>query len=201
MMSPISIVNQCKRILRHVAPAYLAGRARQAVQPEFAREEGSALVEMALTSVIIIGTMIGIMEFGMAFYTYTFVSDAAREASRYASVRGATSCTDDVTADPNCNLLPNSSGNPLQAYVKGLGFPGSGTVTVTATWLVASQNANGYTSWTTSCTGATDTNGNPCNAMGNAVKVVVTAPVTVAMPFYKTFSLTVSSTSQMVISE
>ena len=192
-----------KRILKQLRPAQALVSAEflEADRPAIEREEGSALVEMALSSLILFATLIGIFEFSFAFYTYNAVCQAAREASRYASVRGSTSCTDDITADPNCNLLPNTSGNPLQTYVHGMRLPDTSSATVTATWLVPSQDANGYTSWSTTCTGSTDANGNPCNAMGNAVQVVVTAPVVVSIPFWKSLHLNVSSTSQMVISE
>ena len=106
-----------------------------------------------------------------------------------------------MSADPNCNLLPNTSGNPLQTYVQTIHSSLKISATVTATWLKPTQDANGYTSWTTACTGSTDANGNACNAMGNAVKVVVSAPVALQIPFWKSVTLSVSSTSQMVISE
>jgi Flp pilus assembly protein TadG len=183
------------------ARTVVGAESRESDRLSIVREEGTALVEMALSSAILLATMIGIFEFCFAFYTYNAVCQAAREASRYASVRGATSCTDDVSTDPNCNILPNTSGNPIQAYVRSIGLPDVNSATVTATWLVPSQDSNGYTSWTTTCTGSTDSNGNPCNAVGNAVNVVVTAPVAISVPFWKSLNLTVSSTSQMVIAE
>jgi Flp pilus assembly protein TadG len=192
-----------KRILKQFRPAQtlVGAEFKEINRPAFVNEEGSALVEMALSSLILFSVLIGIFEFCFAFYTYNAVCQAAREVSRYASVRGATSCTDDVATDPNCNLLPTTSGNPLQTYVHGMHLPDTSSATVTATWLEPSQDANGYTSWTTACTGSTDANGIPCNAVGNAVNVVVTAPVAVSIPFWKSLNLSVTSTSQMVISE
>jgi Flp pilus assembly protein TadG len=55
-------------------------------------EEGSALVEFALSSVVLFMTLFGLMASCTALYSYLFVAEAAREASRYAIVRGD-SCT------------------------------------------------------------------------------------------------------------
>jgi hypothetical protein len=69
--------------------------------------------------------------------------------------------------------------------------------------LVATQGVDGSgnptTTWTTSCTGATDLNGNACNAPGNAVKVVVNYAFPLSIPYWRITVLNVSSTSQMVI--
>ena len=55
-------------------------------------EAGSALVEFALASVIILTVLFGIIDMGRALYAYDWVSDAARRGTRYAMVRG-TSCS------------------------------------------------------------------------------------------------------------
>ena len=56
-------------------------------------EAGSALVEFALASVIILTVLFGIIDMGRALYAYDWVSDAARRGTRYAMVRGTSSCT------------------------------------------------------------------------------------------------------------
>jgi len=56
-------------------------------------EAGSALVEFALASVIILTVLFGIIDMGRALYSYDWVSDAARRGTRYAMVRGTSSCT------------------------------------------------------------------------------------------------------------
>ena len=55
-------------------------------------ETGSALVEFALASVIILTVLFGIIDMGRALYAYDWVSDAARRGTRYAMVRGTSSC-------------------------------------------------------------------------------------------------------------
>jgi hypothetical protein len=55
-----------------------------------ANQRGSALVEQALVLTILLAVIFGIIDSGRALYTYHFVSQAAREATRWASVRGST---------------------------------------------------------------------------------------------------------------
>ena len=148
----------------------------------------------------------GVIELCLSLYCYNFVCDAARAATRYTSVRGSQSCVVSSTF-PNCNLLPtgitSSTNNPVLSYIETFHYPGlnSTNLSATVTWWVASQNANGQTSWTTPCTGATDSNGNPCNNVGNAVKVVVNYNFPMSIPFWKNGTLPVTSTSEMVIAE
>ncbi|MFZ0743549.1 MAG: TadE/TadG family type IV pilus assembly protein [Terracidiphilus sp.] len=164
------------------------------------REEGSSLVEMALTCSILLSILVGIIESCFALYTYNFVSEAAREATRYAVIRGSTSCGPNPNF-PNCNLNPATAGNPIQTYLQGLGFPNSHGLTATVTWWSPVQDASGSTTWPTACTTATDANGNACNLPGNAVKVNVTYTFPLVILGWQATSLNVSSTSEMMISE
>lgn len=53
-------------------------------------EKGSVLVESAITVAVLFVILFGIIDFGRALYTYHFVANAAREATRWASVNGST---------------------------------------------------------------------------------------------------------------
>lgn len=55
------------------------------------RQRGNALVESALTGIIFLTVLFGVVGFGRAMWAYSWTAHAAREASRYASVRGAKS--------------------------------------------------------------------------------------------------------------
>ena len=55
------------------------------------RQRGNTLTEFALILPFMLAGIFGVIEFGRALYTYHFVSYAAREASRWASVRGRSS--------------------------------------------------------------------------------------------------------------
>lgn len=65
-------------------------------------EAGSAMVEFALSAVLLLTVLFGILYIGRALYTYNWVSNAARLGTRFAMVRGT-----------NCSLL--SGGCPAQA--------------------------------------------------------------------------------------
>jgi Flp pilus assembly protein TadG len=166
-------------------------------------EAGAALVEMALASVIVLAMLFGIIEMSLALYTYHYISDAAREATRYAIVRGSNSCISSSNALTNCNLLPATAGN-LQTYVRTLGYPGinGSKITVTSTWKIATSNINApyNTQWLTNCTGDVDPlTSKPCNNAGNQVVVKVDYAFPLSIPFWRATTLNMSSTSNMVI--
>lgn len=171
------------------------------------REDGASLVEVAVSLAVYLSLLFMVIEMSLALYSYNFVSDAAREATRFAVIRGENSCVPNPTF-PNCNLQPgsitsttNPNRNPVLAYIGSLRYPGLDARNLSAdvTWWVAKQNASGNTSWTTSCTGSVDVHGNACNAEGNAVKVVVTYSFPLSIPWIRPTITRVSSTSQMVI--
>jgi Flp pilus assembly protein TadG len=146
-------------------------------------EDGAAIVEMALSSMILLTMIIGTLQTCLALFTYNFISEAAREGARYAMVRGS-----------SCTSLTNCSATAaqIQTYVQGL-YGGSNSalyMTVTTTWLSASSTQP--TTWT-SC-GSTQ-----CNAPGNAVQVKVTYAFPLDVPFLSKKTLTMNSTSQVVI--
>lgn len=170
-----------------------------------ASEQGAAIIEMAVACGVLLTLLIGIVQVSQAFYIYNFVSEAAREGTRYAAVRGTNSCLNATGTMPDCNLGPATSGNPIQTYLQGLGFPYSNGITATATWWSPPKASPNQ--WNISCTTATDTdassalNGDACNYPGHAVQVQVTYSYPLSIPFWGTQSLNISSTSQMVINE
>ena len=74
-------------------------------------QRGSTLVEYALTLVISFVLLFAIIDFGRALYSYHFVNYAAREAARYASMRGFNSCGGTVTP---CSVTPGDISNFVQ---------------------------------------------------------------------------------------
>jgi Flp pilus assembly protein TadG len=146
-------------------------------------DSGAALVEFALSSVVIIMVMFGIINCCIALYANSYVSDAARTAARYAIVRGS-SCT----GMPDCGITATQ----LQTYLRNSAYPGITTanLSATTTWLSASSSLP--TTWT-ACT-------SQCNEPGNAVQVQVNYAFTLGIPFWRSRAINVSSTSQMVIS-
>lgn len=81
-------------------------------------ETGSAIVEFAVAVVLLLVMVFGVMDFGRALYTYHFLSNAARDATRWASVNGAT-----CTSDGSCPGGPASQ-STLNTYVQNIVPPG-----------------------------------------------------------------------------
>ncbi len=70
----------------------------RAIRARLAGESGSALIEYAIAFIAFMLLMFGITGFGHALYAYHFVSNVARDASRWAAVNGAT-----CGSDNSCN--------------------------------------------------------------------------------------------------
>jgi Flp pilus assembly protein TadG len=166
------------------APLARAGRVHRLI---FGRE-GSALVETAITFPAVILLLLGSLDFSYAFYTYQDVADAARQASRWAAVRGSTSCTN----VPNLNDC-NATRAEIQSYVQNLNYPGvvGSNLVVSINWLSASVSTP--TSWT-ACASV-------CNSPGNEVQVNVTYSFPIAVPYWKSTSFDFSSTGTMVVAQ
>ncbi len=62
-------------------------------------ERGTSLIEFAFVFVITLVLMFGMIDFARALYSYHFVSNAAREGARFASVRGYL-CSPSITQCP-----------------------------------------------------------------------------------------------------
>ena len=151
-------------------------------------ERGQTLLEAALCTISILMVLFGAVELCLASYTYHFVSAAAREGTRYAIVRGS-ACT---TA--GCPATQSS----IQDYVRELGFPGINPNLMTVT---ATCGANPSAPGTPSLTACAATGGTPNYVAGNLVQVVVSYQYPLVLPFVRKSTVTMTSTSQMVISQ
>ena len=152
----------------------------------FWREDcGSALVEFAVCSTILLSLTFGILTSCLALYCYHFISDAAREGTRYAIVRGS-SCSTNGNFTSDC---PIASSAAVQTYLRSLTLPGipSSYLTSTTTWSVDG------THWSSAPTNY--------NAPGDIVKVTVNYSLPLAIPFVSTRTLSMSSTAQMIIAD
>ncbi len=151
-------------------------------------EEGAALVEMSRSGTMFAAVLVGVVYFIFGLYTYTFVADAAREASRYASTRGS-QCFANTPGLSDCPATQPQ----IQARVLSMRYPGLGAsnLTVNTTWLQA--NTTGATGWTPCGTAP------QCKVPGDMVQVQVTYAMNV--PLWGRTRIDVGSTSQMVISQ
>jgi hypothetical protein len=141
-------------------------------------ERGTTLVEQALVLVLFLTVVFAIIDFGRALYTYHFVSNAAREATRWASVRG------NACNAPDCPAKP-SDVQTYVANVSGLGLDPA-KLTATTTWIAPPNGVPGC-----------DGHPNP----GCVVEVEVDYSYNFIFPFLPTGPLLMKSTSQMVISQ
>lgn len=154
-------------------------------------DEGATLVEMALVSAILFAMLFGLFEMTLAFYTYHYVSEAAREGSRYAIVRGATSCKNTPNLI-NCNV----SEPEIVTYVKSLGYPGIDAANrMDVTVYTFQAGSPGAMTWTSCGEGMT------CNQPGDQVQVNVTYHFPLSIPFWTATTLDVHSTSNMAFAQ
>jgi Flp pilus assembly protein TadG len=102
-------------------------------------EEGSALVETAFSLPILVIITVGLIELCLMFYTHAYISELAREGSRYAMLHGPTCLT-----APNATPCQASSAD-VNAYVSAINLPnlGGGTMTPVTTFGAGGQVAGG----------------------------------------------------------
>jgi Flp pilus assembly protein TadG len=152
-------------------------------------ETGSALVEFALVVMLFFAMLFGIIDFGRAFYTYHFLSSAARSATRWAMVNG-----NECTLDSSCNGTAPMNNGPasegdVQNYVQGLVPTGidPAKVVTTACGVVGITCPASPPSCTKS------------NGPGCTVSVTVTYNLSFLVPFVHSGTVPLSSTSQVII--
>lgn len=142
--------------------------------------QGSSLVEFAMVGLILCTVVFGVMAIGLALYSSNVVSEAAREGTRYAIVRGS-SCTDFPSACP-------AQVSDIENFVEHLPFPG-----------IIPSNLTAVASFSPFTAGATCSPSALCNNPGNVVQVTVQYSFTI--PFVPARIFNMSSTSAMVISQ
>lgn len=137
-------------------------------------QRGAAIPETAIVLPVALILVFGIIDFGRAMYTYAYVAQVAREAARWAMVRGS-----------SCSLLDhcNASSSDVQTYVRGLsvGLTNSSNTLASAAWTCP----HGYSG----------------EAPGCSVTVSVTNNFAFILPNLPTATLPLTSTSTMVISQ
>ena len=136
-------------------------------------ERGSALVEFAITIVMLMTLTVSVIGFALAMYSYHFVSSAAQQGVRFAVVRGYTWSKDvsvacSTTAPPSFTVPYNctASATDIQNYVQSLAVVGinrSGVaINTTSSYIWPGQTPSGSTA------GCSTTNSQGC-----VVKVTV----------------------------
>jgi Flp pilus assembly protein TadG len=172
-------------------------------RPKFGsnHERGSAILEFGLVAIVLLALFFGAVDFGRALYTYHFVANAAREATRWASVRGAKSVSPAQNTD-------------IAAYI-GTIIPSG----INATNVV--MNSDNSFIWPGNGPGSDPNNNGGCptsppisNSPGCLVRVQISYPFVFIFPLMPTSTcqvgqgnnqitanICITSTSQMVISQ
>lgn len=144
----------------------------------FSHEEGSALVEFAISISALILLLFGVIEFSLAFYGFHFTAEAAKEVARYASVRGSNACS---TANANLAdycLTGAADNTRVTALVAVMGYPGINSGNTSAELSLPDGD----------------------NAIGHNVKVDVYYTFPISVPFWRATQFQMHSSAQMVIS-
>lgn len=163
-------------------------------------EEGSELVETAISMTVMLMLIFGVIETCWGVYGLHYVANVAHEAARYAIVRGGswgTNCDPSGSAGSGygssmCTASTKDVGN----YVANRNFPG---LNITASDVCVEYFSSVPSSASTSCTASTGSA--LSNSPGDIVQVTVTYPFTFTVPFLPTYTWNLASTSQMVIAQ
>lgn len=163
----------------------LGGGRRKRAAPH---EQGAALVEFALSLTILLTLVFGILGWSFGLYFYNALNEAAREATRYAAVRGndwGTACASYSSYD--CTATEAN----IVSYIENFGPPGINADTLGAKGVSVAW-AKGPNE---SACNATD-----CNGMGDQVTVTVSYTFDFPIPFIPPKSASLSSSSSMIVS-
>lgn len=87
------------------------------------RDKGGSVIEFALSAVVILAVMFGIIDAGRALYSYDWVAHAARAGTRFMIVRGIYCQYDPMPLPGGCpataadasNYITNANGNGFDA--------------------------------------------------------------------------------------
>jgi len=138
-------------------------------------EDGQSLAEIAVVLPIMLTFVFGLMLLFMAFYTHEYISELAREGTRYAAVRGS-SCT--TSSGVSCTVTAAQ----VNSYVAGIGLPNLGGAPMTASNVATTYLDND-------------------EAPGHRVQVKVTYSFPFNVPFLPRKTLSLSSTSLLYIAQ
>ena len=163
---------------------------------EFGAETGTGLLEYAFIFIVFMSLILGISAFGHALFVYHQVNNAAKEATRYAAVRGATCSSDADGGSCQASNSASSISGPtthddIEAFVHNI-TPQS----IDTSKLVVPSTGDYFCGVNgTTCTPAITNAPAACNTAGTANQQGCTVKVTVAYPYNFIFPLLPTATS------
>ncbi len=111
------------------------------------RRTGVAVVEMAFVGPVALFLILGIVDLGIAVWSYNNISEAAREGGRYAQVHGskyagwyAGSPSPPVGTPPASG--PTANNPNVEKVVRGNAFVNQNNLTVLSSWPNGDNNPN-----------------------------------------------------------
>jgi Flp pilus assembly protein TadG len=164
-------------------------------------ERGASLVEYAFVAILFLSLLFGISGFGHALFVYHHLNNAAREATRYAAVRGS-KCSD----DSSCAATNSASGiagptnlADVQAYVQSITPPSINAASLTVTACGISGQAACAASPPICKVAVNGVGPRPANYPGCTVQVQVQYAYNFVFPLIQTNPVNLSSSSDLII--
>ena len=174
-------------------------------------ERGASLVEYAFVVILFLSLLFGISGFGHALFVYHHLNNAAKEATRYAAVRGF-NCNLTPAGQPSCTAANSASGisgptttADVKAYVKSITPQSIDSTKLTITVCGVNGGAACAASGPLVCTtDLKDTTGKVIqvkepNYPGCTVSVTVAYSYSFIFPLVRTTPIAMSSTSEFII--
>jgi Flp pilus assembly protein TadG len=155
-------------------------------------EAGSTILEFSLSCMIVLVSILAILDFSRVMYIDHYLASTAREATRYAMVRGSTWSSKATAACATVTAFScNASADDVKSFVTSITPNGVNTanLTVTTTW-------PGLTASGASCAIAQGANSPNC-----VVTVQISYPFSFFTPFLLNIPLELTSTSSVTISQ
>lgn len=159
--------------------------------PFLSDEDGSALVEFSASGILVTMLLLGVMDTARALYIDNFVANGAREAARYAMLRGVTwngaSCS-----NPQTRQCVATADN-VASYLQSVAPPG---VSTSPAYLTVSTTWPGTTPSGVSCSST-----RVYNTPGCVVRVNVSYSFAYVFPFMPRGAIRLASSSAVAISQ
>lgn len=149
------------------------------------QDRGSAIIEFAIISTVVLAVLFGIIDAGRALYAYDWTSNAARKGTRFMIVRGISCANDPMPLSGGC---PATAQN-LDDYIKNTNGNGLDTTGINTSKIITSAQC---------ITGAVFAPP-PC-APGGAVRVNITYTFSFITPFLRVLPpWNMNSYSQVIV--
>jgi len=168
-------------------------------------QRGATLFEYALVFMIFLGLIFGISGFGHALFVYHHLDHVTKEATRYASVRGATCANDSscVASNSASGTAGPTNQADVTAYIDNITPQSIDYTKFAITSCGVSDKGMCSGSTTLSNSGNCDpspSSGGLANNPGCIVSVTIQYPYTFVFPvFGAAGTVNMSSTSQLII--